>query len=351
MRHVSDVVSGWGWGMFAVTFVGCWASWLLLLVLLFTRLLIILAVISPLSALGGFRLPWWFRGRLPPSVSLWSLLSFFLWLGCSYIDWSLCCCPCFLVVGGRGLRWLYVASPFPVVLWGRSFFFAILYPSFPYRMSLVPCMMTIWSYSWGGLFDHCCSCSVVKISFSWCHVARLRSRNGIISHLLESATSRHLGFVVGSAVSVSSSLSGCLSSFSNSMSVRSSASFSFCFSSCISACWSWGCYCCCCCCASSSSFLRLWMVTSLSSWLFFMSWMVLFRSLMSFSSCVIRLSCVVSLSLCSSVSCLLVCFSVFISSCLVSYFFLSCVFQIFQMIMNYDLNFNGTTNNVVGSYM
>ena len=122
MRHVSDVVSGWGWGMFAVTFVGCWASWLLLLVLLFTRLLIILAVISPLSALGGFRLPWWFRGRLPPSVSLWSLLSFFLWLGCSYIDWSLCCCPCFLVVGGRGLRWLYVASPFPVVLWVRPFF-------------------------------------------------------------------------------------------------------------------------------------------------------------------------------------------------------------------------------------
>ena len=48
MRHVSAVVSGWGRGMFAVTFVvGCWASWLLLLVLLFTRLLIILAVISP----------------------------------------------------------------------------------------------------------------------------------------------------------------------------------------------------------------------------------------------------------------------------------------------------------------
>ena len=123
MRHFSAVVSGWGRGMFAVTFVvGCWASWLLLLVLLFTRLLIILAVISPLSALRGFRLPWWFRGRLPPSVSLRSLLSFFLWLGCSYIDWSFCCCPCFLVVGGRGLRWLFVASLFLVVLWGRSFF-------------------------------------------------------------------------------------------------------------------------------------------------------------------------------------------------------------------------------------
>ena len=47
----------------------------------------------------------------------------------------------------------------------------------------------------------------VKISFSWCHVARLRSRNGIISRLLESATSRHLGFVVGSTVSTSMSLS------------------------------------------------------------------------------------------------------------------------------------------------
>ena len=207
MRHVSAVVSGWGRGMFAVTFVvGCWTSWLLL-VLLFTRLLIILAVIPPPpppSALGGFRLPWWFRGRLPPSVSLRSLLSFFLWLGCSYIDWSLCCCPCFLVVGDRGLRWLFCEG---------GHFFAILYPSFPYRMSVVPCMMTIWSYSWGGLFDHCCSCSVVKIPFSWCHVARLRSRNGMISCLLESATSRHLGFVVGSTVSVSSSLSGCLSSF------------------------------------------------------------------------------------------------------------------------------------------
>ena len=65
------------------------------------------------------------------------------------------------------------------------------------------------------------------------------------------------------------------------------------------------------------------MVASLSSWILFMSWMVLFRSLMSFSSCVIRLSCVVSLSLWSSVSCLLVYFSVFISSCV----FFCCVFS------------------------
>ena len=87
-----------------------------------------------------------------------------------------------------------------MVVCGRSFsscfvreviFFAILYPSFPYRMSFVPCIMTIWSYSWVGLFDHFCSCSVVKISFSWCHVARLRSRNGMISLLLELAFRFH----------------------------------------------------------------------------------------------------------------------------------------------------------------
>ena len=151
---------------------------------------------------------------------------------------------------------------------------------------------------------------MVKISFSWCQMARSWSRYGMISLLFESAMRRHLGFVVVSIVRVSSSLSVCSSSLWNSSSVISSASFSFCFNVLISSCSSWGC-CCCCCVASSRSHLRLLMVVSFSAWVSFRSCMVFCSSSMSFSSLVMMLFWVVVCSVWLSVALLLMSFRFF----------------------------------------
>ena len=155
---------------------------------------------------------------------------------------------------------------------------------------------------------------MVKISFSWCQMARSWSRYGMISLLFESAMRRHLGFVVVSIVRVSSSLSVCSSSLWNSSSVISSASFSFCFSVLISSCSSWGCCCCCCCVASSKSHLRLLMVVSFSAWVSLRPCMVFCSSSMSFSSLVMMLFWVVVCSVWLSVALLLVSFRFLISS-------------------------------------
>ena len=122
---------------------------------------------------------------------------------------------------------------------------------------------------------------MVKISFSWCQMARLWSRYRTIFLLFEWAMRKHLGFVVVSIARVSSSVSVCSSSLWKSSSAISSASFSFCFSDLISSCSSWGC--CCCCVASSRSHLRLLIVVSFSSWVSFRSCMIFCTSLVSSS--------------------------------------------------------------------
>ena len=81
MRNDSEVVSGWGRGMFAVTFVGRRASWLLL----FTKLLISLATISTHLGVRWIPSPLMISW-MSSSLSLFEIaVVFFLWLGCSCI--------------------------------------------------------------------------------------------------------------------------------------------------------------------------------------------------------------------------------------------------------------------------